>query len=427
MTPQGGLLERTHDQSKDLLGAKLRVPPKLEDLPQDFSLAYDKSWILSQKEDSCASHASSLASSFQEGVRLEPIMPWVIARREAGMQPSDWGCSLKDIASAHRNVGAMELSRALLHEGDDGWRQPENWDTFTNRIQAAQHKKGSYLWVERQLGYDQFDAIRATLYQVNTPIVIGMMWPYGEEPIIDDWSEGGFGHAITVVGWKRYPGGKDYLVIANSWGRSSGDDGQFLISRQIINKEVPRFGAFYFEDMPAAEVRELQDKGIKLDDNSFIVLLKRFISLFKTRKMPKTINDQSPREKLLQAARNALGTELTPKDEVEDEVACASSMSALLKKVLPDFPHITGTATLFEHLLQDTRFKKTNLPKPGNIIISPTENSSFHGHVGVFLENEKITSNASATGLWSQNYDIGSWVSRYRAKGHLKIYIFELV
>lgn len=435
MQPIGGLLPRTHDTSKDLLGAPLLHLPKLEDLPKDFSLSYPKEWLLTQKEDSCAAHASSLASSFQEGIRLEALYPWIMARTLAGMAPDAWGCSLRDIASAHQKLGAMELAQASIHEGDMNWRNSLVWDTPANKLFASKHKKESYLWVERTNGYSMFDAIKATLYKMQTPIVIGLTWSYGEEATIDIWQEGGFGHAVTVIGWESFPG-KDYLRIANSWGLDSGFEGEYRISREVINKEVPKFGGFFFNDLPPEIIREYQDANIKLDDPTFIVLLKllqaslkslaealkRFITPSNPMEQEKT---QTPREKLLQAAKDALGKDVTPYDNVPDHVACAESLSTLIKQVYPDFPVLASTATLCEQFKRDSRFKPTLDPLPGNIIISPTKDSSFHGHCGVYIEGGKITSNASSTGLWSQNFTIDSWIKRYREQGHLGIYYFE--
>jgi hypothetical protein len=137
---------------------------------------------------------------------------------------------------------------------------------------------------------------------------------------------------------------------------------------------------------------------------------------------------ENARLKLYNAAVMALGQDLTPQDEVADDVACAASLSALLQKLYPDFPMIPGTASLKAHFDTDRRFKKTNLPKPGNIIISPTKDGgTIHGHCGVFLDNEEIVSNASKGGLWTQNFTLKSWITRYRGLGALPIYFYELV
>lgn len=134
-------------------------------------------------------------------------------------------------------------------------------------------------------------------------------------------------------------------------------------------------------------------------------------------------------EKLLQSAKDFIGKEASPDDIAPDELACAESVCNIIRTVFRDFPVLTYTPHLFKELKRDKRFRLTTEIKPGNIIISPTEYGSgiFPGHVGIMLENQRITSNTSRNGLWENNYSLNTWVERYRKRGGFPIFFFEVV
>jgi hypothetical protein len=142
-----------------------------------------------------------------------------------------------------------------------------------------------------------------------------------------------------------------------------------------------------------------------------------------------TMNQEETKQQALyRIAKENLGRDITPDDKIPDEVACAENVSAIIKKVLPDFPIIAGTWTLDDYLRKDKRFEVTMEIEPGVIIISPTGkgNGLIRGHCSIVLENGKLASNDSNTGFWSQNYTIESWIKRYRVRGGLPIYCFRI-
>lgn len=138
---------------------------------------------------------------------------------------------------------------------------------------------------------------------------------------------------------------------------------------------------------------------------------------------------QTNRERLYEIAIKYMETDPTPLDEQPDEYACVHSLTTILKKLLPDFPVMTYTPTFLEALKKDNRFKVTSEFREGNIIISPTlsGNGTVVGHTGIIGKNGKIMSNSSATGLWTDKFDLISWVERYNRGGKLSLYIFEPV
>jgi len=136
------------------------------------------------------------------------------------------------------------------------------------------------------------------------------------------------------------------------------------------------------------------------------------------------------REKLHTEARGRLGTDVSPRDLVVDNLGCAESVSNLIKTQLPNFPLITGTWTLWDYFNKDRRFAKTLDPKPGTIIISPTATGNGmirNGHVGIFTEGGVIMSSDSTSGYWMENYTIQKWVDRFRMQGGFPIYYYDLV
>jgi hypothetical protein len=128
---------------------------------------------------------------------------------------------------------------------------------------------------------------------------------------------------------------------------------------------------------------------------------------------------------LYQAAIASLGTDASPRDLAPDVVGCAETVSELIRKVIPDFPRYTGTATLQEKLAVHPRFREVYVPMPGTIIISPSGmKRPYPGHAGIFGEGEKIMSNTSANGKFEQNYTLTTWKKRW---GNFPTYYYQLI
>lgn len=133
---------------------------------------------------------------------------------------------------------------------------------------------------------------------------------------------------------------------------------------------------------------------------------------------------------LYDVAKANLGIDVTPKDEVSDEYACAHVVSTLMRMIYPETPIITGTASLYEWLLKQPTWKITDSPDAGDIIISPTSygNGKVVGHVGILMENDLIASNNSYgvyRGKLTENFTIFSWRKRYGILGALPVFFFR--
>jgi len=106
---------------------------------------------------------------------------------------------------------------------------------------------------------------------------------------------------------------------------------------------------------------------------------------------------ETNQEKFLKVCLDALDTDPSTPDNIKDELGCTDTLSALIKRVFPDFPTILSTKDLDMKLFMDKRFRRELEPGLGRIIISPrTPNQT--GHCGVWITNERIASNDSKTG-----------------------------
>lgn len=136
----------------------------------------------------------------------------------------------------------------------------------------------------------------------------------------------------------------------------------------------------------------------------------------------------SNRDKLHSVALASINTDASPRDLADDELACAESVSNLIKKVYPEFPIFLSTALLKTELMRNPHFKSTLTPSPGCVIISPTGEGNAtmpHGHTGIMTDDQFVISNDSSSGLMKKNYTLTSWVNRYRKQGGYHVYLFE--
>lgn len=130
---------------------------------------------------------------------------------------------------------------------------------------------------------------------------------------------------------------------------------------------------------------------------------------------------------LLELAEVHKNSDPTPQDDVDDAVACADSLTMILRKQYPTFPKSAYTPVTLKDLKASTHFKATLDLKPGYVIISPTGagNGTIRGHCGIIGRNNTIWSNHSNTGLWQDYFTIDKWVARYRHKGGLPVIVFQ--
>lgn len=157
-----------------------------------------------------------------------------------------------------------------------------------------------------------------------------------------------------------------------------------------------------------------------LGANSFVPLPEWLKSLMRTW-------GYSTGQMVLVYSKLALGTDfsqLTP-----DDVGCAESVTKLLRGVDKRLvPIITGTASLNAELWKSPRFKEVGVPRPGDIIISPTGRGNGrvpNGHVGIVGEDGVIYSNNSHTGKWDKHLTLRGWYAHFGDRGGYPIYYYS--
>ena len=135
--------------------------------------------------------------------------------------------------------------------------------------------------------------------------------------------------------------------------------------------------------------------------------------------------------KLVDLAKSKLGTDFTDDNTVPDRVSCAFAITTLLHEFDPDIPITAGTYGHWRWLQNSTKFVRVFEPQAGDIVISPTGTSSDpahrlpNGHTGIYLTNNTIASNDSATGLFKQNYTRESWRALFHYYGRYSVYLYR--
>lgn len=437
---KGGLLPYTKDERELKLGA-IFDQPRIEDLPDSFSME-GTFWQKDQgNTDKCAGASSTGVREVQEGVELDYEFIFALAKMS---EPLDsWGASLDSIAKAWIRYGTIERKdRPKELEGKDAeyLRDIKNWPNKDELLKkAALHKAKSYMWTKGR--YTPFDNLKTWIYKFRNESrlpVIGINFGYNLSDIYFEKYTEGSGHAMFIhpMGW-CWRNGKEWLVVQNSYGAGVGENGHHYLSREVIDRGVTRFGAIMFQDMPVDEARKLLEANVKADTNILIKqlallinYLKQFVGLKQAQLEDLKKNSMEPSELLYKTAVDNLGRDVTPKDEVDDEVSCAFSLNAVYKQAFgKEIGGGASTAAMYLVLKNDKRFEKTSLYSKGCIIISPTGygNGSIRGHVGIMGENERIMSNTSKTGLWESNMTLTSWIKRYRYAGDLPILFYRPV
>lgn len=116
--------------------------------------------------------------------------------------------------------------------------------------------------------------------------------------------------------------------------------------------------------------------------------------------------------------------DITPTDEIPDDVACVSNLCELINEVV-DFPRLTYTPTLVKEFKQDPRFKAKLDIEPGDILVNATMGNNI-GHCGIVGKNGKVMSGNSKTGNWEYNYTIDSWKKYFKIQKGLPTQVFRL-
>lgn len=254
--PKAGLRPTPRDIRDFALGAVYPLP-RPDELPERFEI---KTLGLKNQLDTdfCTAFASTLMNETQEGVPLEPSWSFAASKMLSG-HPEWWGQDIRTALKAHVKFGAIEEAAApmsLRTTPASKLRYINNWDRGLFE-KAKKHRKKSYFRIVGQ--YDHFDNIRGAIWAFRDKKCIvgfGTRWGWGlYQYKIEAPASSGFGHMAAIVGWTK-EGGKEYLIVQNSYGEAAGSGGYHLFSREVINASVEQYGAFMFLDEDPEEVKK---------------------------------------------------------------------------------------------------------------------------------------------------------------------------
>lgn len=139
-------------------------------------------------------------------------------------------------------------------------------------------------------------------------------------------------------------------------------------------------------------------------------------------------------ERLVAAAKAALGKDLSAGSGVPSYVACALSVNRVHYNAFgKDIGGGSSTHDLYKALLKHPSFREVAASEasPGTIIISPTGYGTKgmypHGHVGIICDYG-ICANYSPTGLWTESYaGIAAWKLQFEVVEGYPTYYFQRI
>lgn len=240
-----GLRELPEDKNDFTFGALGWRLPQLDMLPAEFEL--DRPFPIKHQggTDFCSAYASCAMSEIQEGVELYPPYSFAASKAISG-NVEEWGQDLRSAMKAHVKYGAMKAGKT----------------TLVSRVLAEYpagdktYLKKSYFQTKGQ--YDAYDNIRASISKYKDAVEIGVIfsWPLSQYKL-DTVAQNGFGHAMYVVGWTE-----EGLVVVNSYGNEAGKEGVHIMTREVINAFVGRFGAYMMIDIDPEDVKEQADRRL---------------------------------------------------------------------------------------------------------------------------------------------------------------------
>lgn len=245
-----GLRELPKDNRDFPLGALFGVLP-LDQLPEEFELTTPFPIKNQGNTDYCSAYASCGLSELQEQVELYPEWSFACSKEISGNHDA-WGQDLRSAVKAHTKYGGMPVEHTSEGQNGDLRRLSSYPDEYLTI--AQKHLKSSYFRVDGS--YDSFDNIRAAIYKHRNDkqgVIIGVIWSWNtSDYVLKNPQDTGWGHAVYITGWN-----KEGLIMVNSYGESAGKNGKHILTREVVNAFVPRFGAYMLVDMPADEAQDL--------------------------------------------------------------------------------------------------------------------------------------------------------------------------
>lgn len=262
--PQNSLHKLPKDSRDFSLGA---IFPQI-----DISAVPDEDFVVASpinikdqgESDLCSAYAIASVSEDQEGEELLPEYQFYRTKFISG-KPEEWGADLRDACRSAVKFGSLPVNGFSDKKGLSRTEilNEKLWRDSVDEV-ASLHKKETYFSIGGK--YDTFDNIRIALFQhkgTKSSIITGALWrtewiETKNGIIPKKYGKSGFGHAFKLFGQKMI-NGEPHIMAQLSQGTSVGDNGIFYLPREVVNKEIGKYGIFMFKDI-ARETAEYQIK-----------------------------------------------------------------------------------------------------------------------------------------------------------------------
>lgn len=225
--------------------------------------------------------------------------------------------------------------------------------------------------------------------------------------------------AVSVTAWREVNG----VYVSGNGGNN-----HYCLLYKIDEEGYP----WIFDSYDHSKKKLAKDHNIRRAKRIWVNRLVKKSMRTHISVLQKIVNLLMQKETLLDVCNRSLNTDVTPQDEVKDEVACASTVTTLLKKVYPEIPHITGTWTLNEFLKNSPNWKIVNEYEPECVVIAPTGTGRMNtvGHTGIVMDDGTIASNNSFglnAGKFTKNYTPQIWEKKYVDFQKMQNFIYKRV
>ncbi len=203
-----------------------------------------------------------------------------------------------------------------------------------------------------------------------------------------------------------------------------------------IQELINEFKAFFKDIVMVPQVKEMEYIPVEpsvVDNNPLPIVEIPTVQPVATTTKPAPAPVKSAREHLYDTAYKCIDIDASPKDQADDDLACAESVWNVANKAFPGrvgFPLTLGTIALVKGLKSSKYWKEVDKPDYGDIIIDETGTGKtgaiYHGHTGI-VGKHQIMNNNSSNGLWQPTYTQKTWDDRYVKKGGFKNRYFRRI
>ncbi|TXG77200.1 peptidoglycan-binding protein [Candidatus Dojkabacteria bacterium] len=147
------------------------------------------------------------------------------------------------------------------------------------------------------------------------------------------------------------------------------------------------------------------------------------------------LKDPTPKSEIFfNTAMSFVGKDVTPRDVINDEVACMETIDTIHYTAFGEYingKQITvSTMKALPILLNSPKWKRVYKPEKGAILLYPTgygNGNLSNGHIFVCDGRGGLYSNSSATGIFERNYSDSTAKHRYETIGGFPPYYFKLI